>query len=282
MTDKRDLWSNGAVAHSSLKGHVDAENYTEGEEFRVTEAPVAALRNAAGNRERELLWGQVFCVLDRADGKAFGFARRDGYAGYINADLLTPVRAAPSHRVRNRHTVALPRPDFKATEGQGLALSLGAELSVIELEGRWATIDGGGRDLYVPASHIAPLDPPERDPVAVAERLFGTPYLWGGNSAFGIDCSGLVQIACHACGIACPGDSDQQEKSLGETLPAGTPLERGDILFWEGHVGWIAGPDSLLHANAHHMAVAFEPLKPALARIEAQGDGKVTRHARLH
>ena len=119
------------------------------------------------------------------------------------------------------------------------------------------------------------------DPVAVAELFLGTHYLWGGNSRFGVDCSGLVQAGLLACGIACPGDSGDQERALGEDLPEDTPAKRGDLLFWKGHVAWVAGENLLLHANAYHMAVAFEPMDKAIARIISQGDGPVTSHKRL-
>jgi len=119
------------------------------------------------------------------------------------------------------------------------------------------------------------------DPVTIATVLLGTPYLWGGNSAFGIDCSGLVQAACMVCGIACPGDSDMQAAGLGQLVTDGSPPRRGDLLFWKGHVAWVSGPDTILHANAHHMAVAYEGLVAAVARIAAQGGGPVTAHRRL-
>ena len=144
-------------------------------------------------------------------------------------------------------------------------------------------VDDGGELTYraeVVDWNVSPINIQESDPVAVAERLLGAPYVWGGNSAFGIDCSGLVQIACHACGITCPGDSDLQMAQLGETLDPGTPPQRGDLLFWKGHVGWVSDSSTLLHANAHSMSVTHEPLQAAIERIAAQGD-PILRHARL-
>ncbi|SHH53932.1 NlpC/P60 family protein [Marivita hallyeonensis] len=282
MTDRRSLWSNGEVAHSSLRGQVDAKSFADGVDHRVTWPPLVALRGSpTAERDRELLWGQTFCVLDVNKGFAFGFARADGYTGYVEAHMLQPVDSSATHRVCARQTVAMARPVFKDTKTEQVPLSLGSEVIVRDIADGWARVIGAPHDLFVPAPHLAPLDTPEPDPVSVAERLLGTPYVWGGNSAFGIDCSGLVQIACRACGIPCPGDSDQQAEVLGETLDRDTPPKRGDLFFWRGHVTWIADEATLLHANAHHMAVAFEPLTDALDRIAAQGDGMLLRHARL-
>lgn len=225
-------------------------------------------------RDRQLLMGEAVTVTGQRNGWAEVRARRDGYPGFVPEAALAPD-AAVTHRVSARATHLYPAPDFKTPERA--MLSLGARLDVLDETGRFARTPHG----FVPRAHLAPLDTPESDPVAVAGRLIGTPYLWGGNSALGIDCSGLVQMACLACGIPCPGDSGDQQAALGHPLPENAPLARGDLLFWRGHVAWAADAQTLLHANAHHMAVAFEPLQDAIARIEAQGDGPVTARKRL-
>jgi cell wall-associated NlpC family hydrolase len=127
--------------------------------------------------------------------------------------------------------------------------------------------------LYVPHQHLGALDANESDFVAVAERFAGTPYLWGGKTSLGIDCSGLVQVALNAAGIGCPRDSDMQEAALGRPLPESESknLQRGDLIFWEGHVAIVRDSETVVHANAHHMATAVENTRAAIARIKAAG-----------
>jgi cell wall-associated NlpC family hydrolase len=156
------------------------------------------------------------------------------------------------------------------------SLPLGATIAVAREDEPFAITATGG---YIPKRHLTPLTANESDFVAVAERFLNVPYLWGGKSAAGIDCSGLVQVALHACGITCPRDSDMQEKALGKSVSL-AGLQNGDLIFWKGHVAFALGRNSLLHANAFHMAVAVEPVGEALARIAAAGS-QVTSVRRL-
>lgn len=278
MSDRRLTPANGRVADIALKGAVEAENFTAGEPAEI--AVFAAFLHAApgGARDRQLMLGSPVTVYERRDGWAFLRVLKDGYVGYVEeAALGAPVAA--THRVIRRQSHAYPAADLK--QPPLARLPHAARLEVVGTHGRWAEIRLGGAAGFVPAAHLLPLEVAEEDPVAVAERFLGTPYLWAGNTGDGIDCSGLVQAACLACGIPCPGDSDLQAGATGSALPADAPLVRNDLVFWKGHVALVAGPDLILHANAHDMAVAFEPLGAAIARIEAQGDGPVTMRRRL-
>ena len=126
----------------------------------------------------------------------------------------------------------------------------------------------------LPLQHLAPVASREPDFVAVAERFLGTPYLWGGKTRLGLDCSGLVQIALNACGIRCPRDTDMQVAALGESVADDSRL-RGDLIFWKGHIAIARDETTMIHANAFHMAVAIEPIDQAIVRIRPT-DGEVT------
>jgi cell wall-associated NlpC family hydrolase len=256
MTDRRITPFSGRVAHLSLRGAVASEHFVAGEPLRVT-APLTDLcASPGGPRDRQLLAGDGFLVIDRRDGWAFGQADRGGYCGWVRAGDVGTA-AAPTHWVAALATHLYPAPRVQAPAGD--TLSLGARVCVTGAEGAWAATPAG----FVPAQHLRRLGDWADDPVAVAGMFLGTPYLWGGNSRLGLDCSGLVQAAFLACGRDCPGDSDQQ---AGMGVAVGDP-RRGDLVFWKGHVAIVTGEDRILHANGHTMNVAHEGLAAAIARI---------------
>ncbi|MCF6234291.1 MAG: C40 family peptidase [Rhodobacteraceae bacterium] len=212
-------------------------------------------------------------VLEANDGWSRIEADKDGYCGYVPSRSLGPVTPA-THWISAPSSHVYARPEIKSPDQ--MALSFASLITVMSYTNGFAQISNG----YIPSTHLTPVGTFLNDPLVVAQLFMGTPYLWGGNSRFGIDCSGLVQAAYLACGRDCPGDSSVQMDAFGLGLPNDTIPQRHDLLFFNGHVAMVFDQDTLLHANAFHMAVSFEPLQSALKRIEAQGDGKVIRHLR--
>jgi cell wall-associated NlpC family hydrolase len=266
MTDRRLTPANDRVAHISLRGAVDAPRFVSGTPARIAVPLTDLCATPGGARDRQLLMGAEVLVLDRQEGHAFLRAEADGYCGYVAESALAPPMAA-THWVAAPSTHLFSAPSIKVRDVA--LLSLGARVRVTDTAGSLAQTPDG----WVPRQHLRALGDWRDDPVSVAESLIGSPYLWGGNSRSGIDCSGLVQVAYFACGRACPGDSDLQMAGLGTALPATEPLRRGDLLFWKGHVALVCDGDRLIHANGHSMNVAYEDIAGCLARIERTDAG---------
>lgn len=217
----------------------------------------------------EALFGEIATVFDEQDGWAWAQLECDGYVGYLSAAALSADVHKPTHWVNALGSFVYPEADIKSPPSMHLAMN--AELAVAESGPTFARLSRGG---FVPAQHVAKLHLPARDFVDVAERFIGVPYQWGGKTRLGLDCSGLVQVSLQACGIAAPRDSDMQERDLGTPIDIAPDLEgvqRGDLMFWQGHVGLLADAFTLLHANAHHMCVVAEPLHAAVERIARTG-----------
>jgi cell wall-associated NlpC family hydrolase len=253
------------LAAKHFAGKVTATRFVEGEEREVVDAQAPVREHPAPDAPlvTEALMGERVTVYEFNDeGWAWGQLAADGYVGWLPANALLAPRAAPTHKVVALRTFAFPGPSIKLPPVT--MPPLGSRVTVTREQDRFAVSPIG----FLPAGHLAPLDHREEDFVAVAEWFVGTPYLWGGKTNLGLDCSGLVQVALNACGIDCPRDSDMQESALGKAVEL-NDLRRGDLIFWKGHVAIARDAETIVHANASHMAVATEPLAEAIARTAA-------------
>ena len=268
------------LAAAQLRGLIDAPRYAQGRPARVIagSAPLRRSPDADAPLETEALYGESVRVYDEDRGWAWAQLDRDQYVGYLPlASLGAP--AEPTHRVCAVRTHAYPGPSIKLPPLFGL--SLGARLKVVRETGDFAVAEEG---VHIWARCLADADSHEPDFVTVAERFLETPYLWGGRTSEGIDCSGLVQTALTAAGIFAPRDSDIMEAGLGAPIAIDDPgrsLKRGDLVFWKGHVGVMRDADLLLHANGWHMKVVSEPFAEARKRIADAGGGAITSVRRV-
>jgi len=273
--DHRLIAARADLASLDLEGVARAARFVEPGRRRVI-APNAALRaGPADDAEQlsQLIFGEAFDALDTHEGYVWGQARRDGYVGWAPASALSPEERGPTHRVIALRTFDFAGPSIKTTPFG--PLSLNALVQITEAQKELSHAQGAG---WIPTHHLAPIGEAFAEPAATAERFLGTPYLWGGRDSLGLDCSGLIQQAFWAAGLACPRDSDQQQ-ALGFAVES-TDLKRGDLVFWRGHVGLMLDAARLIHANAYHMAVAIEPLGQAVSRIRARGGGDPTAYGR--
>ena len=271
MDDPRLTPARGDIAAKYLEGKVKAERFVEGERFEVTDALAPLRRAPAADAEQmtQALRGERVTIYDRtSEGWAWGQLESDGYVGWLPDAALDKPVVTPTHRVTAIRTFAFPGPSIKLPPVETLVLA--SALTIAREDGAFAVTREGW---HVPKPHLAAIGHREVDFVAVAARFLGTPYLWGGKSSLGIDCSGLVQISLNAAGIGCPRDSDMQRDGLGKSLDAteSKALRRGDLLFWNGHVAIARDADTIVHANAHHMATVIENTRAAITRIKAAG-----------
>lgn len=256
------------LADTRLKGTVKAKRFVKGQKRQVSTAlaPLRKEPEPGTQLSTELLFGETVTVFEEKNGVAWVQNESDRYVGYTDSACLSATVHSATHFVAAIHTCLYPAPTIRAPS-HGL-VPLGAPVTVTDTKGRYAELATGD---WVPLLHLAEIGSYESDPVAVALRLTGSPYVWGGRSSLGLDCSALVQLALARCGVDAPRDSDMQEAALGAAVDfdgTASALQRGDLIFWKGHVGIFISPEHFLHANARDMAVASGPFDAVLRYIE--------------
>ncbi len=256
------------LAAKHLQGQVEARHFVDGVRQQIRDEIADIRRDPAHEAalDTQALPGETVMVYETSEeGWCWGQLENDGYVGYFSANAIGPVGAPPTHRVSVRRTFGFPGASIKLPPM--IALPMGATLEIAKQTERFAL---NGYGWHFPLNHVVPLSHQQPDIVATAETLLNAPYLWGGKSSLGVDCSGLVQLSLQAAGIACPRDTYMQEAALGTAVPL-SDLKRGDLIFWKGHVAIARDAETFIHANGHHMMVAVEPARDALARIKAAG-----------
>ncbi len=265
--DKRLTPARGDIAAAHLKGQVSAERFVDGAPRQVIASAAAVRRMPADDAmlETQILFGDGFTAYEEKAGWSWGQMASDGYVGFVRSADLSEDLVTPTHEIAVLRTFAFSGPDLKSLPR--LSLSLTSRVGAVETDGKWVRVAHAG---WVYAAHLRPLGTHASDWVGEAERFVGAPYLWGGKDSFGLDCSGLMQTAMASAGITAPRDTDMLEARTGKaiTIDLGG-LKRGDMVFWKGHVGVMLDGERLLHANAHHMMTAIEPVREAVVRIEA-------------
>jgi hypothetical protein len=271
MDDPRLTPARPDLAAKYLEGKVAAKRFVSGEEFEIAD-PLAPLREGPSSEAvllTQALKGERAIIYDRnGEGWAWGQLNSDGYVGWLPDRALARPAAKPTHKITALRTFAFPGPSIKLPPADTLVM--GAMITVMREDGPFAVTREGW---FLPRQHVGTIDHRAADFAGVAERFAGTPYLWGGKSSLGIDCSGLVQVSLNAAGTGCPRDSDMQQDGLGRALDQSEArkLRRGDLIFWKGHVAIVRDADTIIHANAHHMATVIENTREAIARIKAAG-----------
>ena len=272
--DPRLTPANQNVACSSLRGQIEHTNFVEGQNYQVNVPFVDLLGAPGGERNRQLIYGSKVKYFGETDGWAFIQNTYDDYVGYVPQETIN-LDTNKSHIVSAPLSHVFSEPNIKA---KNIAiLPLAAKVSGKTVENGFLEIELG----WIPVMHVKLKTEFAKNPVEVSKLFLNSPYLWGGNTSLGIDCSGLVQVSMLLCGLSCPGDSDQQLAKLGENIDVDTTQKKGDILFWNGHVALALNARQVIHANAYHMSTVIEEFSAVALRIKKQEGNDIIARKRL-
>jgi cell wall-associated NlpC family hydrolase len=271
--DPRITPTRGDVAADWLDGYLKAERFVKPIPHTIGCDFVSLYKEPDDNKpiQTQLLYGESFDVLDEKNGWLWGQNLTDGYVGYIKNDRVTKGKHHPTHQVVNIGSWGFERKDLKSKPLQ--YYSFGALVEVVDMEERFAELSDGS---FVMVSHLRAIDAPDTEPVSHAFRFLGVPYLWGGRSAVGLDCSSLIQLCMAQCNIAIPRDADLQYRSIGKEIAANlgeAQLMPGDLVFWPGHVAMLIDRSNIIHANTRSMAVSIDELAE-FARWKGENEGQ--------
>lgn len=255
------------LAALRLKNNITAENYAEGVDYQVIESAAPVRKNPRSDAPllTEALFGERVTVYEEHEGWVWAQLKTDGYVGYLPDHALSPVIHNATHRVSALRTYIYPAANMKMPPLD--LISLNSQICAVGEQGDFTSLATGG---FIYSDHLTPVGTALDDFVTIAEALKGTPYLWGGKRSHGLDCSGLLQISLNACGTPALRDSDMLQEQLGAEIPLNddlSGLQRGDLVFWQGHCGIMCDDTCIVHCNGHHMACVIEPLKVTRKRI---------------
>ena len=279
--DPRTTLARKDLADTALKARVRAERYAP-IKSKVVSTGIVDVKKTPNNSApllTQAFFGEEVSMLDEANGWAFCQLNSDGYVGFLKSEHLSTHGLQPSHSVAVPLSHVYPKPDVRAPIG--MAIPFGAQVTISEgvEEKRFSEVRGLG---WIYKRHLKPLGSLNADYLQTAAMFLHAPYVWGGKTALGLDCSALVQLALNYAGKDCPRDTDQQLEMLGRSVGANiSACEKGDLVFFPGHVGFMLDKMRLLHANATYMRVTLDKLESVVSRLSMVHDNPVVDIRRL-